>query len=363
MRSRRTRRTFRGIRPVPDVWFAIPGDISTLTGGYAYARRLMQALPATGWFPHHLPLPAGFPNPTADDLAATRAILAALPPETPVLADGLAYGAIPRALLEEFELSLTALVHHPLAEETGLSESAVAQFKESERAALRLAQSVVATSRHTVETLARDYGVSRNHLYLAPPGTDRAARAAQTNTVPKLLTVATLTHRKAHDVLIPALATLIDLPWTSVLVGSQDLDPQVTRKVQDLIQEYKLNDRVTLVGELRNADLEAAYAGADMFVLPSRHEGYGMVFAEALAHGLPIVACAAGAVTETVPADAGLLVPPDDPAALAAALRRVLSDQAYRQKLSDAAWAHGQALPTWDDTAAFVAEALWNALP
>ena len=172
MRSRRTRRTFRGIRPVPDVWFAIPGDISTLTGGYAYARRLMQALPATGWFPHHLPLPAGFPNPTADDLAATRAILAALPPETPVLADGLAYGAIPRALLEEFELSLTALVHHPLAEETGLSESAVAQFKESERAALRLAQSVVATSRHTVETLARDYP----HDVIVGPGTAALAK-------------------------------------------------------------------------------------------------------------------------------------------------------------------------------------------
>ena len=348
---------------MPDVWFAIPGDLSTLTGGYAYARRLMKALPATGWFPHHLPLPGGFPNPTDDDLAATRTVLAALPPETRVLADGLAYGAMPRAMLEELELSLTALVHHPLAEETGLSELAVAKFKDSERAALRLAQSVVATSRHTVETLARDYGVSRSHLYLAPPGTDRAARAAEVNTVPKLLTVATLTHRKAHDVLIPALATLIDLPWTSLLVGSQDLDPSVTRKIQDLIQAHKLNDRITLAGELKDAALEAVYAGADIFVLPSRHEGYGMVFAEALAHGLPIVACAAGAVTETVPADAGILVPPDDPAALAAALRRVLSDHATRRKLGDGAWAHGQTLPTWDDTAALVADALWAALP
>jgi glycosyltransferase involved in cell wall biosynthesis len=348
---------------MPDVWFAIPGELSTLTGGYAYARRLMQALPATGWHPHHLPLAGCFPNPTQEDLQATRAILAALPPETPVLADGLAYCAIPREILEEFKLSVTALVHHPLAEETGLSAAQISKFKESERAALSLAQSVVATSGHTVETLSRDYSVARGHLYLAPPGTDRAARAAQINTVPKLLTVATLTHRKAHDVLIQALATLIDIPWTSVLVGSQALDPQVTRNVQNLIAAHKLGERVTLVGELKDGALEAAYANADVFVLPSRHEGYGMVFAEALAHGLPIVACVAGAVSETVPADAGLLVPPDDPTALAAALRRVLTNHGCRQKLSDAAWAHGRALPTWSDTAALVAEALWAALP
>jgi glycosyltransferase involved in cell wall biosynthesis len=349
--------------PVPDVWFAVPGDLQTLTGGYAYARQLMKALPATGWFPHHLALPGGFPNPSAEALAETRAILAALPPETPVLADGLAYGALPRALLEDLELSLTALVHHPLAEETGLSEADVARFKDSERAALRLAQSVVATSGHTVESLARDYGVSRNHLYLAPPGTEPALRAPQINTVPKLLTVATLTHRKAHDVLIPALAGLIDLPWTSLLVGSQELDAEVTRKVQELIAVHKLGDRIALAGELKDAALDAAYTNADVFVLPSRHEGYGMVFTEALARGLPIVACAAGAVTDTVPADAGILVPPDDSKALAAALRRMLSDAPYRKQLSDAAWAHGQALPTWNETAALVAEALWNALP
>ena len=348
---------------MPDVWFAVPGDLETLTGGYAYARRLMEALPTAGWFPHHLPLPADFPKPSEDDIATTRDLLNALPPETPVLMDGLAFGALPRVVIEELDLSLTALVHHPLADETGLSHSDVAHFKESEQAALALAQSVVATSPHTVETLARDYNVPRGQLFLAAPGTDPAPRAHNPGPIPKLLTVATLTHRKAHDVLIEALARIKDLPWTSDLVGSLDRDTKITANIRDLIAKHGLQDRVTLLGEMRDAALSNTYSTADIFALPSRHEGYGMVFAEALARGIPVVACAAGAVSDTVPKGTGILVPPDDPGALADALRAVLSDQAYRRRLSDAAWAYGQTLPQWDETAAQVSEALWASLP
>ncbi len=348
---------------MPDVWFAIPGDLATLTGGYGYARRLIRALPGTGWFPHHLALPGSFPLPSSDDLDATADAFASLPPETPVLVDGLALGALPPALLGVCNVSFTALVHHPLAEETGLSGSDVIRFQASERAALALAQSVACTSRHTFETLATTYGVPRDRLFLAEPGTDPAPRAAGNRTAPKLLTVATLTHRKAHDVLIAALALIKDVPWTIDLVGSTERDAAVTAKVRASIAQHGLEDRVNLRGELKDDGLNAAYAAADVFVLPSRHEGYGMVFAEALARGLPIVACVAGAVTDTVPHEAGLLVPPDDPAALAEALRRVLTNQALRRSLSEHAWDFGQRLPTWDDTAAQVSEALWASLP
>ena len=346
---------------MPDVWFAIPGDLTTLTGGYAYARRLIEALPATGWTAHHVPLPGSFPKPTVADLKATADILSALPPESAVLFDGLAYGALPQELLGELDLSLTALVHHPLAEETGLEAADVARFEASERAALALAQAVVVTSAHTLATLARDYGVPRERLRLAEPGTDAASRARGTATAPVLLTVATLTHRKAPDVLVEALARLKDLSWTSVLVGSTERDPAVTAKVRGLIAQHGLEERVILKGEM--ADLGAVYGSADVFVLPSRHEGYGMVFAEAMARGLPIVGCAAGAVKDTVPLEAGLLVPPDDPQALAEALRRVLTNTALRKRMAEAAWAHGETLPRWSDTAAAVSEALWSALP
>ena len=348
---------------MPDVWFAVPGDVRALTGGYAYARRLMQALPQAGWTPRHLVLPASFPLPSADDLAQTRDLFAKLPARAVVLADGLAFGVLPPTLLARLELSWVALVHHPLAHETGLSDAVARRFRDSERAALGAARSVIATSPHTVEVLQSEFGVPRARIFLAPPGTDAAARVQNANQVPRLLTVATLTHRKAHDVLIHALAQLRDVPWTSLLVGSLERDPAVTAKVRGLIKTHGLEDRITLRGELRDSALEAAYAEADVFVLPSRHEGYGMVFAEALARGLPIIACAAGAVTETVPADAGLLVAPDDPTALAQALRQVLCEQGLRQRLSDAAWIHGQRLPRWADTAAQVAAALRAASP
>ncbi len=344
---------------MPDVWFAIPGDLNALTGGYGYARRLMAALPAAGWTPHHVPLPGGFPNPSTEELALTRDILMQLPSGTPVLIDGLAFGVMPPDLLAELDLTLIALVHHPLADETGLSEADVHRVKTSERAALALAQTVIATSPHTAQCLVRDYGVPPAYMHLALPGTDPAPRAQPANAVPKLLTVATLTHRKGHDILINALAEITDIPWTSAVVGSQERDPAVTQRVHDLITQHHLRDRIALRGELQDEALAAAYAEADIFVLPSRHEGYGMVFAEALARGLPIVACAAGAVTDTVPADAGILVPAENPAALATALRQVLTDRNLRKNLGDASWKHGQALQDWNDTAAQVAEALW----
>jgi glycosyltransferase involved in cell wall biosynthesis len=347
---------------VPDVWFAVPGDPAQLTGGYVYARRLAEALPSAGWMAHPLRLPGGFPTPTADELHETRDLLSQLPSEAVVLVDGLAFSALPRALLDSFDLNYVALVHHPLAEESGLDTGQIAHFKKTEREALAEAAAVVVTSPHTAATLVRDYGVAREGLFIAEPGTDRAARAAR-QTPPRLLTVATLTYRKGHDVLIEALAKLTDLAWSSVLVGSLARDPVVVRRVRDLIAQHRLQDRITIAGEMESAALNAAYAAADVFVLPSRHEGYGMVFAEALARGLPIVACAAGAVKDTVPEDAGLLVPPDDPTALADALRQVLTDAALRGVMSDAAWENGQRLPTWNDTAAQVSEALWAALP
>ncbi len=347
---------------MPDVWFAVPGEPTQLTGGYLYARRLIDALPATGWFAHQLRLPDGFPSPTSDELTATHDILNQLPRESVVLADGLAFGALPRDMLESLDLNFVALVHHPLADESGLSPALAETLRRSEREALSTTRAVVAPSPHTAETLIRDYGVARESMYIAPPGTDPASRA-RGHIPPRLLTVATLTYRKGHDVLIEALAQIKDLDWSSVLVGSLERDPVVAANVKTLVEKYGLGARVTFSGELDNAALDAAYDASSLFVLPSRHEGYGMVFAEALARGLPIVACAAGAVTETVPADAGLLVPPDDPGALADALRRVLVDESFRRNMGDAAWRHGQKLPTWADTAAQVSEALWTALP
>ena len=344
-----------------DVWFAIPGDIETLTGGYAYARQLMAALPAAGWRPRLLSLPSAFPCPSQEDLSFTRSAFEALPTGSLVMVDGLAFGAMPRALLEGLALQIVALVHHPLALETGLAVSEAQRLRASERGALAAAQSVIVTSAFTAETLVNDYSVPRQRLFIALPGTQPAERALRKARVSCLLTVATLTHRKGYDTLIQALAKLTDLPWTCVSVGSLTREPATAEKIQALARQCGVTARIEFRGELSGAALEAAYIEASIFLLPSRYEGYGMVFAEALAHGLPVVACNAGAVTKTVPHDAGLLVPPDDADALAAALRRLLTNTALCDALSDAAWRHGQNLPRWSDTAANVATALQAA--
>ena len=132
-----------------------------------------------------------------------------------------------------------------------------------------------------------------------------------------------MTPRKGHGLLIEALARNAARPWRLTIIGSLTRDPETVAGVRAAIARHGLGDRVTLAGEWEQERLGAAYEAADIFVLASYHEGYGMAFAEALAYGLPIVATTGGAIPETVPQGAGLLVPPGDVASLADALARV----------------------------------------
>jgi glycosyltransferase involved in cell wall biosynthesis len=346
----------------PKVWFAIPGDLETLTGGYIYARRLIANLQTIGWHPEVLALPSGFPRPTDEEIRQTRRLFEALPPGSLVLVDGLAFGAIPHVVLDGLPLNFVALVHHPLALETGLTEAESQRLKQSEQTSLRAACCVIVTSPFTAETLIENYSVPRQKVYVALPGTDPKQRAARNKYPPRLLTVATVTHRKGYDVLVAALAKLTDLEWISVSIGSLTREPDIAADVQALAQKNHITERIQFRGEVAAAALEAEYNQASIFVLPSRYEGYGMAFADALAHGLPIVACATGAVATTVPSGASFLVPPDDVDALSFALRRLLRDPDLSHSLSQAAWQHAQGLPSWHNTATSVASALSAAM-
>ncbi len=190
------------------------------------------------------------------------------------------------------------------------------------------------------------------------PGTEPASLAGGSGGPGlALLCVASLTPRKGHLVLLDALAGLRDLSWQLTCVGSPDRDPPTARAIRAAIGRLGLEPRVRLVGEQAESGLQPFYAAADLFVLASYHEGYGMALAEALARGLPVVSTTAGAIPDTVPAAAAILVPPGDPAALAAGLRRVLSGPNVRERLAAGARAARDALPTWADAVrAFAAE-------
>ncbi|MDZ4791570.1 MAG: glycosyltransferase family 4 protein [Hyphomicrobiales bacterium] len=334
--------------------FAIPGDVNAPTGGYAYARAVLAEWRSAGVKVEHLPLPGGYPFPSSSDLKETARQLGGA--EGVVIIDGLAFGAMPEAVIKAVRGPIVALTHHPLALETGLNAQGRALLYKSERAALTLATRVVVTSQTTAETLIADYAVSPDRLTVAEPGTERAARATGGGDIPHLAAVGTLSARKGYDVLVAALAQVSDLPWRCTIAGATDRDPATAAAVCAAIHHEGLATRIRLAGAVSEEDLGALYAGADLFVLASRYEGYGMAYAAAMARGLPIVACAGGATAQTMPREAGILVAPDDTSAFADAVRKLLTDASLRRRYSDGAWEHAQTLPSWSDTAAKIAD-------
>ncbi|MBH0237898.1 glycosyltransferase family 4 protein [Methylobrevis sp. L22] len=337
--------------------FAIPGDLEAPTGGTGYDRRLIAEWRRAGIRVRHLALGAAFPHPAAADAADAARQLAGLGDGTVVLIDGLAFGALPDlARREAGRLRLVALVHHPLALETGLEPETARRLAAAERAALEAAVAVVTTSPDTGRRLVADYGVAPDRLTVAVPGTDPAEFAAASGDPPRLLSLGSLIPRKGHDVLIDALAAVADLPWTCRCVGDDRRDPDWVAGLRRRVAEHGLEARITFGGAA--ADVGPAFAAADLFVLASWYEGYGMAFCEAVAHGLPVVGCAGGAVAEAVPAGAGRLVAPGDAAAFAAALRPLLADADVRRAARDATRAAAADLPRWPETAAIVADVL-----
>lgn len=343
------------------VVLAVPGDIDTVSGGYAYDRQLMSELRRQDLAVRHLALIGNYPRPSPNDITAAHEAFAAIDDGTPMLVDGLALAVLPEvAARHAARLPLVALIHHPLALETGLDAATAARLEKSEREALAHCREVVVTSPETGRILVADFGVAPEHLSVALPGTAPGARARGGNTPPHIVSVASLIPRKGHDLLIEALHRNRDLDWRATLTGSDTADAAWARRLGSDIERLGLRERIALTGP--RADARSLMATGDIFALPSRYEGYGMVFAEAMAQGLPILACAGGAVPDVVPDTAGILVPVGNVDALTEALRRLLTDHGLRERLASGAFEAGKSLPAWHETAAVVAAALDKAV-
>jgi glycosyltransferase involved in cell wall biosynthesis len=350
-----------------DVVFAAPGDLDTPTGGFAYDKRMITELRALGWRPEYLNLGDGFPNPRALTRASALAHLSDVPKGRPIVIDGLALGVLPEAAQALSKThKLIALVHHPLALETGTAPGQAAALRVSERTALSHVRAIVANSPMTARTLVADYAVPEERITIAPPGTDRPATMRRNIAAPgvpvALLTVGSVVPRKGYDVLAEALSLLVDLPWRLTIVGDCSRDLACAARLRADIERLRLGSRVTIEGAAAAEQLAALYASADLFVLPSRYEGFGMAYAEAIAHGLPVIGTTGGAIPDTVPAAAGLLVPPGDTASLAAALRHLLENPVERERLAAGARVAAAQLPTWRASAELFSHAIEGAL-
>jgi glycosyltransferase involved in cell wall biosynthesis len=345
---------------VSQVVFAVPGDLTIPTGGYAYDRRIIEGLRKLGWQVDAVDLGEGFPFPSEEARRGARARLADLPSSTPIVVDGLAFGVLPETMRELGARNrLIALVHHPLALETGYAADVAELLRTDETRALAEAWRVIATSAFTARMLVTDYGVSIERVKIVRPGADRKKRAQGSGGPPiALLCVGAIVPRKGYDVLIGALARLADLPWRLTIAGDVGRDAGAVARLVADIERYELAERVTIAGAVTAQRLQELYASADIFVLASRFEGYGMAYADAIAHGLPIVGTTGGAIPQTAPASAALLAAPDDVDAFAAAVRRLIEDSELRACLAAGAWAAATALPTWELSAKIFAGAI-----
>ena len=358
------------------VFVVLPSDIddpASPSGGNIYDRRICQGLadPTTAdWSVEELIAPGAWPDPglRARDLLARR--LAALPDGAAVLLDGLVGCAVPDLLaVHANRLRLAMLVHLPLGSEAGLSPRRAAELDALERRALQATRLVVATSPWTARMLADHHEIAADRIHVVTPGTDPAPPARGTDGRSRLLCVGALTRTKGQDLLVEALgsvaslASLGDSPWTCLFVGPLRRDPDHVATVRRAIASHDLHERVRLEGPQTGERLAATYAAADLVIVPSRMETYGMVITESLARGIPVVAADVGGVSATlgqapdgrIP---GILVPPDDVPALASALRRWLDDPALRQRLRSSALQCRGILSTWQATSRRMAHVL-----
>jgi glycosyltransferase involved in cell wall biosynthesis len=334
--------------------FDNPGQAS---GGNVYDRRVCAGLAEAGWDVLVRTVAAAWPAAGSGALADLARIVSTIPDGETVLIDGLiASPAAAQLLPHTGRLRMTVLLHMPLTTHHD------ANAERSERAVLRAATGVVVTSEWTRQQILTRYALPAHRVNVARPGADQVATPARP-VRGHLICVGVLGSHKGQDLLVEALADLAERDWHCVLVGSLDREPDFVERLQTRIARLGYGHRVRLTGVLTGAALSNAYSTADLLVAPSRSEAYGMTVTEALAHGLPVIAAAVGGLPEALGSIAdgtrpGELVPPGDPAALAAALGDWLGDEHHRQRLRAAARQRRATLRGWEQTTQEIANAL-----
>ncbi len=345
----------------------VPGDPKQRTGGYLYDAHIVGQLRDLGWSVEVVGLEGRFPD--ADELA-TRAMqraLSGLPDGAAVVIDGLALGGLPDAVAaHDRRLDITALVHHPLADETGLDAGVRDRLLARETRSLQACRRVIVTSPFTARRL-REMGLDQRTPHTVEPGVDMAEtsetvaarlQGREPAGPERLLCVASLTPRKGQDVLVRALAQLADRDWRCILAGSIERDPRFAARVSGMIREADLADCIECIGECDQGALEAEYSRAGLCLLPSHYEGYGMVVGEALARGVPMITTTGGALADTAPVDSCLRVEPGSADALGGALGRWLGDPGLRRRLTGNAVARREHLRSWSEAGREFAAAL-----
>lgn len=347
------------------VYFVVPDGVDDPlrpSGGNTYDRHLCRELGSHGWSAHERAVAGFWGRPEAASLAALEATLRQIPDDAVVLLDGLIASTAPEVLVPQAgRLRLVVLVHMPLGH-----RPTDAAARGRERAVLATATATVTTSAWARRLLLDLYDLPAQRVHVALPGVEAAEPAAGTGSGEALLCVGAVAFEKGHDILLEALGSIAALSWHCTCVGSLDRDPAFVDGLRRRSLEGGLGERVSFPGPRTGADLDRSYASADLLVVGSRAETYGLVVTEALARGLPVIAAEVGGLVEALGEDAagirpGLLVAPEDPVALAGALGAWLGDTELRARLRRAARERRESLPGWSTTASVMAGVLAGA--
>jgi len=329
------------------------------SGGNTYDRRLCHALGSGGWSVSVGEVAGAWPWAGESGRNALAEALCALPAGSTVLVDGLVASTLPEVVAHACcRLRLVVLLHMPLGIDAERPEALRAECE-----VLSAASAVVTTSGWARDWVLASYGLDPGRVHVAHPGVDICTTATGTRRGGALLCVGAVTPGKGQDLLFAALEDVADLRWRCECVGALSVAPAFVAELLNRARESGLDERFELTGPLSGDALDAAYAAADVFVLASRAETYGMVVTEALSRGLPVIAADVGGVPEALGFAStgerpGLLLPPADVPALADALRLWLTDAEARGALRTAAHHRRAGLQYWSETAASVGRVL-----
>ena len=342
----------RGVKtPRMHVSLIVAGPLATVSGAFVYNRRMADGLRALGHIVQVTELAGRFPDPDQAAIYAARTAWAAIPEGSVPLIDGLALPAFDGVPLGR----VAALIHHPASLETGLPEETRRRLLATESAMFRAIPRLVVTSDPTLDRLTREFGVPYEHVSVVMPGIGDPPRSTGSSGPGcAILSVGALIPRKGHDILLRALSRLFDLDWHLTIAGSSARDPVHANGLHALAEKLHIGRRVEFIEEITGT----LWLEADLFALASYFEGYGMEIAEALRRGLPVAVSNVGAVPMLVGPEAGVVGAPGDAEQLSKAMRRQIFDRALRRDMGEVAWQSGRVLPSWDEQAKRLANAL-----
>jgi len=338
---------------VAKILFIIPGDINLPTGGYRYDKAILAEWERAAIEYELISLEGNYPLPADNEKAAAVAKIETFADADAAVIDGLAGGVLPEFIAALGKhMPVVSLLHHPLCLETGLAEDTAKSLEESERQGLQYVAHVVTTSPETRRTVHQLFDFPLEKISSVLPGVNREPPSLGSGeSSKKLLCVGSIIKRKGHMILVEALSKLKHLDWHLDCMGAMDFDEKLIEQVKACIDQYGLDDRITLHGPVSDDVLREAYTHADLFVLPSLYEGYGMVYAEAIVRGLPVIGTIAGAIPDTVPETCGILVEPENAGALAKAIEEILSNPDLLAKYKQGAIEAEPTFPTWAKSA------------